>query len=118
MVLPRAARNKRDPLNLKLPQHWAETGDRLEHGCAFGMLLLDGTRTIEGVCPAVERFVVTLRGTYQLAEVRVLIVMQITDCEHEKQTQTNICHIPPTKDLCFHVSRLSWVSHKSYFDRV
>ena len=105
-------------MNLKLPQQWAETSGRLEHGCALAMLLLDGTCAIEGVCPATEKIDVTVRGTYQLAEIRVLILMQIMDCEHKKQTQTNICHITPTKDFCFRVSRLSWVSHKSYFDRV
>lgn len=63
------------------------------------MLLLDGSRTIEGICPATEKIDMTVRGTYQLAEIRVLILMQIMDCEHEKQTQTKICHITPTRFL-------------------
>lgn len=81
------------------------------------MLLLDGTRAMEGICPAMEKTDMTDRGTYQLAEIRVLILMQIMDCECKQQTQTNTCHITPTKDFCFLVSRLSSVSHKLYFDR-
>lgn len=79
---------------------------------------LDGTPAIEDVCPAVEEIDETARGVYQLAEIRALILMQIMDCECEKQTQTSISHITSTKDFCFCVSRLSWVSHKSYFDKV
>lgn len=84
----------------------------------FAVLHLDGTHAMGGICPATEKTDMTDRGTYQLAEIRVLILMQIMDCKREKQTQTNTCHITPTKDFCFRVSRLSWVSHKSYFDRV